>query len=185
MTPGPLAGRNRRTTARIVGGVRVNRRTLFTLCVALVVTSRVWAHDFKAGDLRIDHPYATPSRPALSTGAVYFRHIRNTGRGPDRLLSASTPVAARVQIHRIQLVQGAQGEVMQMRAVPALDLPAGATVAMKHGSTDGHHLMLLDLKAPLKDGDRFPVTLTFEKAGVHEVKVWVQTPRAGTVGHRH
>jgi len=150
----------------------------------LVVPSSM-AHDFKAGDLRIDHPYATPSRPGLRTGAVYFRHIRNAGRSADRLLSASTPVAARVEIHRMQLVQGGQGEVMQMRAVPALDLPAGVTVAMKHGSADGHHLMLLDLKAPLKDGDRFPVTLTFEKAGVHEVQVWVQTPRGHATSHDH
>lgn len=161
-----------------------NRRQGLLLLVAVLSAGVAQAHDFKAGNLRIDHPYATPSRPGLSTGAVYFRHIRNTGKTPDRLLSASTPVAGRVEIHRMQLVHGAQGEVMQMRAVPALDLPAGATVAMKHGSTDGHHLMLLDLKAPLKDGDRFPVTLTFEKAGVREVKVWVQTPRAGTE-HRH
>jgi copper(I)-binding protein len=153
--------------------------------MALLNAGLAHAHDFKAGDLRIDHPYATPSRPGLSTGAVYLRGLRNTGAVTDRLLSANTPVAGRVEIHRMQMSRGAQGEVMQMRAVPALDLPAGATVAMKHGTPDGYHLMLLDLKTPLKDGDRFPVTLTFEKAGVHEVKVWVQTPRAGTAGHRH
>lgn len=161
----------------------MHRRLLIAMSVLCALPA--WAHDFKAGDLRIDHPYATPSRPGLSTGAVYFRGIRNTGQTHDRLLSASTPVAGRVEIHRMQMLQGAQGDVMQMRAVPALDLPAGATVAMKHGTQDGHHLMLLDLKTPLKDGDRFPVTLTFEKAGVHEVKVWVQTPRAGTAGHQH
>lgn len=140
-----------------------------------------WAHDFMAGDLRIDHPYATPSRPGLSTGAVYFRGIRNTGQVPDRLLAASTPVAGRVEIHRMQM----QGDVMRMRAVPSLDIAAGTTVRMKHGMPDGHHLMLLDLKKPLQDGDRFPVTLTFEKAGAHEVKVWVQTPRAGFAEHTH
>ncbi len=163
----------------------LNRCRGLLLCWAVLSAGVVQAHDFKAGDLRIDHPYATPTRPGLSTGAVYFRGIRNTGAVTDRLLSASTPVAGRVEIHRMQMVQGPQGDVMQMRAVPALDLPASATVAMKHGTPDGHHLMLQNLKAPLKDGDRFPVTLTFEKAGVHEVKVWVQTPRAGTVGHQH
>lgn len=147
--------------------------TLQTLVLSLAFALPVAAHDFKAGALRIDHPYATPTRPGLSTGAVYVRGIQNTGVLGDRLLSASTPVAGRVEIHRMQM----QGDVMQMRAVPALDLPAGATVVMKHGTPDGHHLMLLDLKAPLADGDRFPVTLTFEKAGVHSVKVWVQTPR--------
>lgn len=131
------------------------------------------AHDVRAGDLRIDHPYATPTRPGLSTGAVYFRGIRNTGQAADRLLSARTPAAARVEIHRMQM----DGEVMKMRAVPALELPPGATVPLRHGSSDGHHLMLLELSAPLKDGDRFPVRLNFERAGEHEVMVWVQTPR--------
>jgi periplasmic copper chaperone A len=145
------------------------------------------AHDFKAGDLRIDHPYATPPRPGMTTGSVYFRGIRNTGSTQDRLLSARTPAAASVEIHRMQRVQGGQGDVMQMRAVPALEIPVGATVVMKHGTPDGYHLMLVGLKAPLKDGDRFPLTLTFEKAGNHEVRVWVQTPRslAHDATHKH
>lgn len=153
------------------------QRRLLMAALALLCAMPAVAHDFNAGDLRIDHPYAVPSRPGLKTGAVYFKGIRNTGTRADRLLSASTPVAGRVEIHRMQMLRSAQGDVMQMRAVPALDLPAGATVAMKHGTPDGHHLMVLDVKAPLKDGDRFSVTLTFEKAGVHEVLVWVQTPR--------
>lgn len=157
----------------------MNRRTLISLVLAItaLVAPVAQAHDFKAGDLRIDHPYAVPSRPGLTTGAVYFRGIRNTGAVADRLLSASTPAAASVEIHRMQMVKGGQGEVMQMRALPSLEIPAGATVAMKHGTPEGHHLMLIGLKAPLKDGDRFPVTLTFEKAGTHVVNVWVQTPR--------
>lgn len=158
-------------------------RRRFLITMVLLGALPAWAHDFKAGELRIDHPYATPSRPGLATGAVYFKSIRNTGAVADRLLSATTPVAGRVEIHRMQMLQGAQGDVMQMRAVPSLEIAAGATVVMKHGTPDGHHLMLRDLKAPLKDGDRFPVTLTFENAGVHEVNVWVQTPRAGATVH--
>lgn len=148
-------------------------RRCVLLAMPLLASPLAWAHGFRAGDLRVDHPYALPTRPGLSTGAVYFRGIRNTGASADRLLSATTPVAARVEIHQMQM----QGEVMRMRAVPALALPAGATVPLRHGSPDGHHLMLRDLKAPLRDGERFPVTLTFERAGVLEVKVWVQTPR--------
>jgi periplasmic copper chaperone A len=165
----------------------MKRRTFSLVSLSLVsaLAFPVAAHDFKAGDLRIDHPYATPSRPGMSTGSVYFRGIRNTGSAPDRLLSASTPAAESVEIHRMQRVQGGQGEVMQMRAVPSLEIPAGATVVMKHGATDGYHLMLTGLKAPLKDGDRFPVTLTFEKAGTHEVKVWVQTPRSASTATHH
>lgn len=162
----------------------MNKRHVLLMAWAALCSGAVLAHDFKAGELRIDHPYAVPSRPGLTTGAVYFRGIRNTGVVADKLLSASTPAAASVEIHRMQMVRG---DVMQMRAVPALEIPAGATVTMKHGTPDGYHLMLLGLKSPLKDGDRFPITLTFEKAGAHEVNVWVQTPRSldDDSSHKH
>lgn len=169
-------------------GIARNRRTAVLILASMgFVHLAALAHDFKAGDLRIDHPYATPTRPGMTTGSVYFRGIRNTGVVADKLLSASTPAAASVEIHRMQMVQVGQGDVMQMRAVPALEIPAGTTLAMKHGTPDGHHLMLVGLKAPLKDGDRFPVTLTFEKAGTHEVKVWVQMPRGlpSDTTHKH
>lgn len=161
-------------------------RALWVGVLGCWLLGAVQAHDFKAGGLRVDHPYATPSLPGLKTGAVYFRAIKNPGAQGDRLLSASTPVAARVAIHRMQM----DGEVMRMREVPALALPAGSSVALRHGMPDGHHLMLLDLKAPLKDGERFPVTLRFERAGSHEVMVWVQTPQrpeapSPSSAHRH
>lgn len=162
----------------------MNHRRFLLLAAAALWAGAAAAHDFKAGELRIDHPYATPTRPGMTTGAVYFRGIRNTGAAADRLVSATTPVAGRVEIHRMQM----QGDVMQMRAVPAVDLPAGATVTMKLGTVDGHHLMLQELKAPLKDGDHFPVKLSFEKAGTHEVEVWVQSPRNASAAdkeHHH
>lgn len=163
----------------------MNAKILTTLL--LTMSASVFpaaAHDFKASDLHIVHPYALPSRPGITTGAVYFVGIRNGGKADDRLLSAATPVAGRVEIHRMQMLPG---DVMEMREVPALDIPAGATMAMKRGAPDGYHLMLIDLKSPLKDGDRFPVTLTFERAGTHVVKVWVQNPRdpSGNASHKH
>ena len=162
--------------------MNVRRLLLAWLGLVLGTMGSASAHDFKAGDLRIDHPYATPSRPGVTTGAVYFRGIRNTVAAVDRLLSASTPVAGRVEIHRMRM----QGDVMQMRAVPALDIPGNTTVPMRHNTPDGYHLMLFDLKAPLKDGDRFLITLTFDRAGTREVNVWVQTPRSGSgAGHAH
>jgi copper(I)-binding protein len=140
------------------------------------------AHDFRQGDLRIDHPYATPTRPGLTTGAVYIRAIKNNGTEPDRLLSARTPVAATAELHRMEM----DGDVMRMRAVPAIELPAKSEVRLRHGTPSGHHLMLLELKAPLKEGDRFPLTLTFQRAGEREVMVWVQTPRDGGASvHKH
>lgn len=140
------------------------------------------AHDFRQGDLRIDHPYATPTRPGLTTGAVYIRAIKNNGPESDRLLSARTPVAATAELHRMEM----DGDVMRMRAVPAIELPAKSEVRLRHSTPSGHHLMLLELKAPLKDGDRFPLTLTFQRAGEREVMVWVQTPRDGGASvHKH
>jgi len=140
------------------------------------------AHDFKLGPLRIDHPYATPTPAGASTGAAYLRGIRNTGEQPDRLVGASTPAARMVEIHRS--VVGADN-VMRMRAIDGIELPPKAELQLRHGGE--HHLMLIDLKAPLKNGDRFPMTLRFERAGEREVMVWVQQPRdaAGTHEHRH
>ena len=157
----------------------VRRRLVLSALSCMPLVAR--AHGFRAGDLRIDHPYATPSRPGVQTGAVYFRGIENRGRVADRLLSASTPVAASVEIHQMHM----DGDIMRMRAVTALDLPAKSEVRPRHNTRNGYHLMLIGLAAPLKDGDRFALTLRFERAGEHEVQVWVQTPRAGASTHSH
>lgn len=153
----------------------------FSVGLLALVSWTAQAHGSKVGDIRIDHPYATPSRPGMATGAVYFRGLSNTGKLEDRLVSAQSPVAGRVEIHRMHM----QGNVMRMATVPYVFLPARTKVPMKHGSHGGHHLMLFELKAPLKDGDRFPVTLTFERAGSVQVQVWVQTPRAAGATHNH
>lgn len=71
---------------------------------------------FAAGALRIDHPYATPTGAGMVNGAVYFRAIENTGAEPDRLLSASTPIAQSVELHRMQVDDG----VMRMRPIEAI-----------------------------------------------------------------
>lgn len=138
------------------------------------------AHDYQRGALRIDHPYALPTPAGATTGAVYLRGLRNSGDQPDRLVGASTPAARAVEIHHSS-VGGDQ--VMRMRAVDGIDLPPKSALALRHGGT--HHLMLIDLKAPLKNGDRFALTLHFDKAGSREVMVWVQQPRDATTAHRH
>lgn len=131
------------------------------------------AHGFKAGGIHIDHPYAPPSLAGTQIGAVYFRALRNQGQQPDRLLEAQTPVAGTVEMHQMAL----DGNVMRMRRVETIALPVGAQVRTRHDQTGGHHLMLRDLKAPLKEGDRFTLRLRFEQAGWQDVVVWVQNPR--------
>lgn len=143
---------------------------LFLMLAAPVLP--VTAHDFKAGSVVVDHPYAAPTPAGARSGAVYFRMLTNEGRQPDRLLSARSPVAARVEIHESTM----EGDVMRMRALPALELAPGAAVPLRHGGR--HHLMLMELKQPLRDGDRFPVTLVFERGGSTEVMVDVHPVRA-------
>jgi copper(I)-binding protein len=131
------------------------------------------AHDFSVGNVEITHPFATPSVPGASVGAAYFATLENNGAQPDKLVHASTPVAASVEMHTMSV--DAQG-VMRMREVDGIALGAKASIKMRPGM--GFHLMLVGLKKPLKEGDTFPMSLQFEHAGKVDVKVYVQTPRA-------
>jgi periplasmic copper chaperone A len=138
------------------------------------------AHGSRLGAIEIDHPYALPTAAGQTQGAAYLRRVRNHGDRADRLIAARTPFATAVELHRSQI--DAQG-VMRMRAEPALPLPAGADLRLRHGGE--WHLMLSGLKAPLQEGQRFPLTLHFEHAGTVEVSVWVQRPRGMASAHGH
>jgi copper(I)-binding protein len=148
---------------------------------AVAAVSSVHAHGVSKGDLTIDHPYATPSLKGTTNVSAYFRGIQNKGSQVDRITSATSTVAQRVAMHRMSM----QGNVMQMREVSAIDLPPNSTTLFRHDKGE-YHLMLMGLKQPLKNGDRFDVTLTFERAGTQTVNVWVQTPRdAESEEHKH
>jgi len=73
----------------------------------------------------------------------------------SKLVAASSPVTPVVEVHEMTM----QDSVMKMRQIPGLDLPAGKTVELKPG---GYHVMLMDLKQPMKEGDTVPLTLVFE-----------------------
>jgi len=132
------------------------------------------AHSFKLGDLVIGHPYARATVAGQPTGGA-FLSIENHGAG-DRLLSATAEVSKAVELHTM----GMEGDVMRMRQVEAIELPAGKAVALKPG---GLHIMLIGLKAPLKEGDHFPLKLRFEKAG--EVTVQVNVEAADASHEKH
>lgn len=154
------------------------------LGLGLLTWLAVWpvaghAHGVNVGELELDHPYAVPSAPGEPHGKAYLRGITNAGAQPERLLGASTPVAAKVVLHR--LTADAHGLIGTQ--VEAIDLPPKTVTKLRH--TGDYQLTLIDLKAPLKDGDRFDLTLNFEHAGSQAVKVWVQTPRAATAAHSH
>jgi copper(I)-binding protein len=136
-----------------------------------------FAHGVRVGDLQLDHPYAVPSSPGDAHGKAYLRGIKNSGTQADRLLGASTPVAAQVKLH--SMLPDTNG--LRGLEVPAIDLPPKKTVKLRH--TGDYQLTLINLKKPLKDGDRFDLTLSFEHAGSQTVKVWVQTPREQPAAH--
>jgi copper(I)-binding protein len=93
----------------------------------------------------------------MATGAF----MKLTSARDAKLVEARSPVAGVVEIHEMAIVDN----VMRMRAVPALDLPAGRTIELKPG---GYHVMLMDLKEPMAEGRTVPVTLIVETAGKRE-----------------
>lgn len=137
------------------------------------------AHALKCGDLHVAHPYAIPSLVGSKVGAAYFIAIKNNGKEADQLLGAHSDVSSAVEIHEMLM----DNKVMKMRAVPEVQLPAGYEVTFKHGQANGYHLMLIDLKKPLKQGDKFPVTLKFKRAGECQSDVWVEAPKPDA--HKH
>jgi periplasmic copper chaperone A len=124
----------------------------------------------------IENAWSRATAPGARVGAGYFT-IRNKSAAPDRLVGASSPAAARVETHVIEK----QGEVLRMREVKGYAVPAKGSFELKPG---GAHLMLVDIKAPLKEGDRVPLTLKFEKAGEVSVQLRVE-PLGATPGHMH
>ena len=149
-------------------------------CLALVspFTAAAHARDYKLGSLTISHPYARTTVRGQQMGGAYLT-LTNAGAA-DRLLSVSTDAAQSAMLHSMSM----EGDVMRMREVAAVDLPAGRTVALEPG---GLHIMFMGLKAPLMEGARFPLKLRFEKAGDITVEVQVEAVKPATMhdGMKH
>ncbi|MEO5735225.1 MAG: copper chaperone PCu(A)C [Rubrivivax sp.] len=117
----------------------------------------------------------TVAGQAAGGGFVSFKG----GTSADRLVAASSPVAKAVELHTMEM----DGSVMRMRQVQGIDVPAGATVALKPG---GNHLMFMGLKQPLKAGDKVPLTLRFENAGEVQTEMTVSMqPPDGSAAPLH
>lgn len=151
---------------------RSHSRFSLALGAALVlVTPAASAHDFVLGPLKIDHPWARASAGPARNGAAFFA-VENSGAA-DRLVAASGDIAQRVELHTHRM----EGNVMQMRQVEAVEVPAHGSATLQPG---GYHVMLIGLEQPLKEGDHFPLTLTFEQAG--EITVEVKVEAVGSMG---
>ncbi len=139
------------------------------LALALVASSAVGslAAEVKAGDLVISQAWSRATPGGAKTGAGYLT-IENKGSAPDRLVAVSGDIAGKIEVHEMAVTNG----VMTMRPLDqGLTIEPGKTVALAPG---GYHLMLMELKNPLKQGDKLPITLEFEKAGKVAVTLDVQ-----------
>jgi periplasmic copper chaperone A len=139
---------------------------LFTTALLVSLATFALGHANEKGEIQIRHPWSRATPPGASV-AVAYMEIRNTGKQADRLLSATTSVAPRVEMH----VTEREGEVMKMRQVNAFNIPARERYELRPG---GAHLMLVDVVRPLKKGERFAMRLVFERAGELEVELEVQ-----------
>jgi copper(I)-binding protein len=136
---------------------------LFALGLAVPAS----AQNVTAGALEIAAAWTRATPPGAEVGGGYMT-ITNKGTEPDTLLGGSTPVAGKVELHQMSMQDG----VMHMSALPdGLEIGPGATVTLDPG---GYHLMLMHLKAPLKEGTEVPATLDFAKAGKVAVTLTVE-----------
>jgi len=146
----------------------------FPICRAIAAVIMLWyfavtahAEGVRAGDLVITQAWSRATPGGAKIGGGYVT-IENKGSQPDRLIGGSADVADRVQLHEMAVSNG----VMTMRPLEkGLVIAPGKTVKLAPG---GYHLMLVDLKRPLKQGDKLPITLEFEKAGHVKLSFEVQ-----------
>jgi len=124
----------------------------------------------QGGDVKITDAWARATPGGAQTAAAYVTVESAAG---DRLTGASTPAAQKADIHEMTM----DGNVMKMRQVDGIDLPSGKPVTMKPG---GYHIMLTGLAKPLQEGQTFPLTLDFAKAGKRQVTVSVE--KVGAMG---
>ena len=139
---------------------------LVAALLLVLLSTQTFAHVHEKGDIQVRHPWSRATPPGAKV-AVGYMEIRNRGAQPDRLLSASSAVAKRVEMHVTQR----EGEVLKMRQVESFEIPARERYALRPG---GAHLMLVDVVQPLEKGQRFMMKLRFERAGELEIELEVQ-----------
>jgi hypothetical protein len=135
----------------------------------VITTISANAHEYQQNGIVIDHPWARPTPPVQPINAAAYLTIENRTDQRIRLTGVSTPVTDHASVHQSREEEG----MMRMAPVKdGLDVPPNASVSLQPMS---YHLMLMDLAEPLKQGDSFPLTLTFEGGQTLEVQIHVQT----------
>lgn len=141
---------------------------LGTLFLSILSLAPAFAHET---GIEAEYPFAYATSEKQKNGAVYFT-IRNMTRQSDRLLSASTPIASMTELHTITIApnEEMQMDVTSMKKMDFLDIPEMSSL---YFDPLGRHVMLMGLTKPLKSGEMFPLTLTFEKTGPITIDVMV------------
>lgn len=151
-------------------------RSAFAVALAATVLTPAAAKDVRKGNLTVTNAWSRATAPRATVGAGFLT-IRNAGAQADRLVSATSPRAQRVEIHTMSM----DGGVMRMRPLPdGLDVPASGEATLAPG---GNHIMLIGLTSPLKAGERVPATLRFARAGTVRVTFVVGAAGADHGGH--
>ncbi len=144
---------------------------------AALLAASAFAQDAKVGTITIGHPWARATPGAVKNSAA-FMMFDNKGAA-DKLIGVSGDIAKEIQIHSMITEAG----VMKMREIKSLDIPANGMAELKPG---GFHVMLIGLKDGLKEGEKFPLKLKFEKAGEITVQVTAEKPGAHDhAEHKH
>ena len=148
---------------------------VFAITATLQAVSLALAQGSSDTGIRVSDAWA---RATVKTArsAVAYLSVENSGATGDTLVAVSTPVAGHVALH----THISEGDIMRMSPVQLIEIGPRAKVRLEPG---GLHLMLTQLKGPLAEGARFPLTLRFEKAGEVTVEVAVQS--AGAMGKEH
>jgi hypothetical protein len=163
-------------------GNEMKSNVLIAICAVLGVSFSVSvlaqnvSQTVTTNAIQIENAYTRATVPGQQVAGGFMK-IENKGASVDQLVSASSPAAGEVQLHEMAM----DGNVMKMRQVKDIAVPAGGAVELKPG---GLHLMFMGIKAPLTAGETVPVKLKFAKAGELEVKMPVNAMgNAGAMKH--
>lgn len=148
------------------------KQLLIAFIIAVGLLSPAQAETRASSEIAVENAWARATPGGATTGAVYLTLV-NHGADDDRLVGVATRVADRARLHAESLENG----VMKMRPLAGVEVKPGATTVLKPGAT---HVMLMGLRQPLKEGETFPLTLDFAKAGKQFVQVKVA--KAGAMG---
>lgn len=141
-----------------------------------LISTPSWGHE-TASDHALEISDVWTRKTRRTTSAAVYMKVHNATEAPDTITAVSSPIANMATLHLSQEVDG----IMQMNMQDSITVPVGETVSFEPG---GLHIMLMGLSKPLAEGDVFPVTLSFEKAG--DVTVYVDvTGLSGPTGKQH